>query len=229
MTTLICSLPAAIALVVFTLSSPATLAAPGPGGGHGGGISGSHGGNHGGGYSGNHGGGDSGNHGGGYSGSHGGGYYGGGHRAGYYRGGYGGGYYRGGYGGHRGYWGPGPFWGGLGIGLGVGAVVYNGGYYGGYDGPYYGDTYDSYGGSPEVVVVPAQEGRVIRSWQPVPQVARAAEPIFYPKNGQSATLLENDRRDCNRWATTQPNAMADASIFQRATYACMEGRGYTVR
>lgn len=208
MTTLIRSLPAVVALVAFTLSAPSTEAAPGSGGGHGGGFSGSHGG------------GSGGYHGGGYSGNHGGGYY---------RGGYRGGYYRGGYWGHRGYWGPGPFWGGLGLGLGVGAVVYNNGYYGGYYGPNYGDVYDSYGGSPEVVVVPAQEGRVIRSGQPVPQVARAAEPIFYPNNGQSATVLETDRRDCNRWATTQQNAMADASIFQRATFACMEGRGYTVR
>ena len=34
---------------------------------------------------------------------------------------------------------------------------------------------------------------------------------------------------CNSWATTQTNAMNDASIFQRATFACMDGRGYTVR
>jgi hypothetical protein len=28
---------------------------------------------------------------------------------------------------------------------------------------------------------------------------------------------------------TQPKAMADASVFHRATLACMEGRGYTLR
>ena len=56
-----------------------------------------------------------------------------------------------------------------------------------------------------------------------------AEPIFYPRNGQSAEATESDRRECNRWATTQRGAMDDASIFQRATFACMEGRGYTVR
>lgn len=164
-------------------------------------------------------------HGSGFSGHHGGGYGGYGGHGGH--GGYRGGYYRGGYWGPRGYWGPGPFWGGLGLGLGVGAVVYSSGYYGyrdGYDLPYYGAV------APEVVFVPALEDRVIRSGQPVPQAAaRAPEPIFYPKNGQSTATLENDRRDCNRWATTQLNAMADASIFQRATYACMEGRGYTVR
>jgi len=26
-----------------------------------------------------------------------------------------------------------------------------------------------------------------------------------------------------------PRAMADASVFQRATLACMDGRGYTAR
>lgn len=166
-------------------------------------------------------------HGNGFSGHHGGGYGGHGGYSGYnghggYRG-YRGGYYRDGYWGPRGYWGPGPFWGGFGLG----AVVYSSGYYGyrdGYDLPYYGAV------APEVVVVPEPEGRVIRSGQPVPQaMSRAPEPIFYPKNGQTAAVLENDRRECNRWATTQPDAMADTSIFQRATYACMEGRGYSVR
>ena len=57
----------------------------------------------------------------------------------------------------------------------------------------------------------------------------APDPIFYPRSGQSAAQLEADRRDCNTWATTQPNAMADAKVFQRATEACMDGRGYTVR
>lgn len=207
MTTLARSLPAALALAAFSFLTPATQAAPGSGGGHGGGFSGGHGG--------------------GYGGHHGG--YGGHRGGGYYHGGYRGGYWRGGYWGPRGYWGPGPFWGGLGLGLGVGAVFYSSGYHDGYRGPYYGDVYDSYASSPEVVAVPAPEGRIVRSGQPVPQAGRAEEPIFYPNNGQSAAVLESDRRDCNRWATTQANAMADASIFQRATYACMEGRGYTVR
>jgi hypothetical protein len=61
------------------------------------------------------------------------------------------------------------------------------------------------------------------------QPAAAPEPIFYPRNGQSPEQTEADRRECNRWATTQPNAVADASVFQRAVAACMDGRGYTVR
>ena len=40
---------------------------------------------------------------------------------------------------------------------------------------------------------------------------------------------EVDRRECNRWATTQRDAMADSSVFNRAVEACLDGRGYTVR
>ncbi len=68
--------------------------------------------------------------------------------------------------------------------------------------------------------------------QPLPLPAPPAalpEPIIYPRSGQSAAQTEADRQDCNRWATTQPSALADAQVFQRAMAACMEGRGYTVR
>ena len=149
---------------------------------------------------------------------------------GHYHGGYRG-YY---YGGYPGYYWPGAFWGGVGIGIGIGAVGYYGGYYGGYYPPYYdayydaplvvGPTYST--GSPTYSTVdPVAQ----RSGQPVPHTSTAPEPIFYPRNGQSAEATESDRRECNRWATTQRGAMGDASIFQRATFACMEGRGYTVR
>lgn len=63
--------------------------------------------------------------------------------------------------------------------------------------------------------------------RPVPP--RPVEPIIYPNQGQSPDRLEADRQACNRWATTQPSAMADASVFHRATLACLEGRGYTVK
>ena len=65
--------------------------------------------------------------------------------------------------------------------------------------------------------------------QPVPAPKPAPEPIIYPRNGQSAEQTEADRQACNRWATTQASAMADAQIFQRAVAACMDGRAYTVR
>jgi hypothetical protein len=55
------------------------------------------------------------------------------------------------------------------------------------------------------------------------------EPVIYPRNAQSDDQLEADRRECNRWATTQQAAMAEASAFNRAVEACMDGRGYTLR
>ena len=108
---------------------------------------------------------------------------------------------------------------------------YYGGYYRGYYAPYYAPYYDGYY-DPALAVSPVYgttEPAAPRSGQPVPQAAAPAEPIFYPRNGQSAEATESDRRECNRWATTQRGAMDDASIFQRATFACMEGRGYTAR
>jgi hypothetical protein len=125
---------------------------------------------------------------------------------------------------HGGYWGPGPFWGGIGLGLGIGAI----GYYGA---PYYGYPGYVVSGDPGYVVVdPAVTTYTAPAvGQPVPAAAHAPDPIFYPRNGQSAAKTETDRQDCNRWATTQAGAMNDASIFQRATFACMEGRGYTVK
>jgi len=214
MTTLTRSVALAASLLGALVLAPESADAAG----HGGGGSGSGGGS-GGGYSGGHGGG-------GWNGGHGGAWNGGG------RGWYGhpGGYWRGGYG----YWGRGywPYW-GVGIGLGFGAVgywgayPYYGGYYAGY--PYYGGYYDA----PVAVVDPiystVEPNNATRTGQPVPQGGQAPEPIFYPKNGQSAAQTESDRRECNRWATTQNGALTDASIFQRATFACMEGRGYTVR
>ena len=167
----------------------------------------------------------------GFSGAHaGGGWHGGGYRGGY-RGGYAGGY-RGGYWGHRG-WGPGVFWGGVGLGLGVGAIGYYDGWWGGpyayapyaYDDGYYIAPAPVVASPPAPVVVDSSP----RSGASLPQAGRAPDPIFYPNKGQSAETTEADRRDCNRWATTQSGAMSDASVFQRATLACMEGRGYTVR
>jgi hypothetical protein len=123
-----------------------------------------------------------------------------------------GGYYHGGHG-----WGhDGRVWGGLGIGLGIGlGAAY-----------YYGSPWGWY---PGYVVVPPTTVYETVPAPAQPAAVRAPDPIVYPRNGQSAEQTEADRQACNRWATTQPSAMADASVFQRATAACMEGRGYTLR
>ena len=67
--------------------------------------------------------------------------------------------------------------------------------------------------------------------QPVPAPPRPGVmpvPIIYPRNGQNAAQTETDRQDCVRWATTQPNAAADAQVFGRGLAACMDARGHTM-
>lgn len=113
-------------------------------------------------------------------------------------------------------------WGGISIGVGVPL------YYGAYAYPAYpyGYPYYAYPGYPGYVVSTAP--RVV--YEPVPAAPPAPpDPIFYPRKGQTAAQTEADRQACNRWAMTQRDAMADASVFHRATLACMDGRGYTAR
>ena len=131
-------------------------------------------------------------------------------------GGRGGGHFHG----HRGHggWGHGGHhhhhWGGFGWGLGLGigtSFVLA---------PWYRPGY--------VVAAPPPAYDV--GIAPAPPAAPAApDPIIYPSRGQTAGQTEADRQACDRWAMTQPSAMADASVFHRATLACMEGRGYTVK
>lgn len=88
--------------------------------------------------------------------------------------------------------------------------------------------------SPDVVYVPPPPAPLPPAPAPVvvyqqPSQPGRAEPIIYPRNGQSPEQLEFDRRECNRWATTQRAAMQDANIFNRAVDACMDGRGYTLK
>ncbi len=82
---------------------------------------------------------------------------------------------------------------------------------------------------PPVVVREAPAVVVEEGPPPIRIPPSRPDPIIYPRNGQSAQQTEADRQDCNRWATTQPQAMAEASVFQRAVEACMDGRGYTLR
>lgn len=153
-----------------------------------------------------------------------GGWHGGGGGGGWHGGGdgyHGGGGWHGGWhgGGHvvyRGGWGWDPLW-GFGVGLGLATLAT----------PIYYDEPTIVYTSPPVYYPPT---RVYVTPEPVVAPSPAvADPIFYPRNGQSPAQTEADRRACNSWATTQPNAMNDASIFHRATLACMDGRGYTAR
>ena len=141
---------------------------------------------------------------------------GGGNRHGGY--GHGGAYRHGG-----GYWGPGLFFGGVALGVGLGAHNYNYNYGYGYGYPGY-PGYVVVEPAPVYLPVPVQQ---IDPAQPTQRLA--PDPVIYPRNGQSADQTEADRLECNRWATTLPSAMADASVFNRATAACMDGRGYSIR
>jgi hypothetical protein len=64
----------------------------------------------------------------------------------------------------------------------------------------------------------------------------------YPRSGQSAQQQARDEYECHRWAVAQTRfdptgALADHnpgnatlhSNYQRAVWACLEGRDYTVR
>lgn len=127
---------------------------------------------------------------------------------------HGGGHYGGGW--RRG--GNGWIWGGVGLGLGLGLASYYSSY------PYY------YYGDPGYVIVDPPV--VYDNTQPVysqPVPARSSQPVIYPRNGQSAAQTDADANACSQWAGRQPNATTDPSVFQRATQACMDARGYTVR
>ena len=104
---------------------------------------------------------------------------------------------------------------GLGLGIGLGS------YY--YAAPGY-PVYPGY-----VLVEPPPVYYPVPPTPAQPAAPTAPEPVIYPRNGQSPAQTEADRQACNRWATTQQAAMADASVFNRATAACMDGRGYTLR
>ncbi len=98
--------------------------------------------------------------------------------------------------------------------------------------PYYyanGVYYAAVAGPGYSVVAPPSGADIAQPIQLPAPMPVPPEPIIYPRAGQTATQTEADRQDCNRWAATQPSALADAQVFQRATAACMEGRGYTVR
>jgi hypothetical protein len=84
---------------------------------------------------------------------------------------------------------------------------------------------------PQVVTVVQPAPVVVETPAPPPVAAAPSrpDPVIYPRNGQSAQQTEADRQECNRWATTQPAALADSSVFMRAVDACMDGRGYTMK
>lgn len=82
---------------------------------------------------------------------------------------------------------------------------------------------------PGYVIVAPPAGADEARPAPVVTAPPRPDPIIYPRQGQSTEQTEADRQACNRWATTQPAAMNDAGVFNRAVEACMDGRGYSMR
>ena len=117
--------------------------------------------------------------------------------------------YRGGRGGSRGHYSGGGWGWGVGLGLGTGLLLASPWYY------------------PPVTTVVVEQPPQLLVVPPAPPQPARPEPVIYPRNGQTAQQLEADRQECNRWATTQPAALNDSSVFMRAVDACMDGRGYT--
>lgn len=88
-----------------------------------------------------------------------------------------------------------------------------------------------------VVVDPPREADVV-ALPPEPE-----QLFVYPKLGQSEQQQANDRYDCHRWAMDQTDfdptqagggvppseTVARRADYQRATKACLEARGYSVR
>jgi hypothetical protein len=122
--------------------------------------------------------------------------------------------YRGGRGGYGGPYRGGGGWGwGVGLGLGAGLLLAS---------PWY---YPGYVVAPPTTVIVEQPPQLAAA--PLPPQPSRPDPVIYPRNGQTAQQLEADRQECNRWATTQPAALNDSSVFMRAVDACMDARGYT--
>ena len=88
---------------------------------------------------------------------------------------------------------------------------------------FYGPLYPYPYPAPGYLVVQPPDAMVVA--EPAPRPG----PVFRPRSGQSAAQTEADRQECNRWATTQPAAMQDASVFHATVSACMEQRGYAVQ
>ena len=88
------------------------------------------------------------------------------------------------------------------------------------------------------VVVAPPDDKQVTSPPPEPE-----QLFIYPKNGQSEQQQANDRYECHRWAVDQsgfdpsqpgsgtPESQYNAkrADYQRATKACLEARGYSVR
>jgi hypothetical protein len=109
--------------------------------------------------------------------------------------------------------------------------------------PYYyaNDVYYAQGAGGYVVVEPPK-GDVSQTAPPTGQPT-TGQVFIYPRQGQSEQKQTTDRYECHSWAVSQagydpthpPAGMPEAQMlpkradYQRASAACLDGRGYTVK
>jgi hypothetical protein len=109
--------------------------------------------------------------------------------------------------------------------------------------PYYyaNDVYYTQAAGGYVVVEPPKGEASPAS--PQGDQTSASQVFIYPRQGQSEKKQADDRYDCHRWAVDQTgydpiNPPVDLSTteitrkrdgYQRASAACLDGRGYTVK
>ena len=85
--------------------------------------------------------------------------------------------------------------------------------------------------------VPTYAQTVPTSTTPTTATTDGNKLFAYPRNGQNPTQATFDRIECERWASGQtgfnptqsPDDAQRLATYQRATGACLEGRGYTVK
>jgi hypothetical protein len=109
--------------------------------------------------------------------------------------------------------------------------------------PYYyaNDTYYTQAAGGYVVVEPPK-GDVSPATPQADQTS-VSQVFIYPRQGQSEKKQADDRYECHRWAlgqtgydpTNPPVDLSDTQMiqkrdsYQRASAACLDGRGYTVK
>jgi hypothetical protein len=108
--------------------------------------------------------------------------------------------------------------------------------------PYYyaNDVYYTQGAGGYIVVEPPK-GESIQA--PQADQTSTSQIFIYPRQGQNEKKQADDRYECHRWAVNQtgydpikpPANLPEAQMiqkradYQRASAACLDGRGYTVR